>query len=44
MRPFGLATLISGFDANKKPQLWATDPSGNFVEWKVRGFFKDDVY
>eukprot|EP01086_Lenisia_limosa_P010871 TRINITY_DN35700_c0_g1_i1.p1 TRINITY_DN35700_c0_g1~~TRINITY_DN35700_c0_g1_i1.p1 ORF type:complete len:264 (+),score=64.69 TRINITY_DN35700_c0_g1_i1:96-887(+) len=35
VRPFGLATLISGFDANKKPQLWATDPSGNFVEWKA---------
>lgn len=27
-RPFGIATLIVGFD-HKKPQLYQTDPSGN---------------
>jgi len=34
-RPFGISTLIVGFDADARPQLWQTDPSGTFSEWKA---------
>jgi len=34
-RPFGLSTLIVGFDHDEKPQLWQTDPSGTYSEWKA---------
>jgi len=34
-RPFGLSTLIVGFDGEEKPQLWQTDPSGTYSEWKA---------
>lgn len=27
-RPFGVAMLIAGYDANKGPQLFFSDPSG----------------
>ena len=34
-RPFGVALLIAGVDENG-PQLFQTDPSGTFFEWKAR--------
>jgi len=34
-RPFGISTLIVGFDHDTRPQLWQTDPSGTFSEWKA---------
>jgi hypothetical protein len=35
-RPFGISTLIVGFDpSDGRPQLWQTDPSGTFSEWKA---------
>ena len=34
-RPFGLSTLIMGFDYDKTPHLYQTDPSGTYFEWKV---------
>ncbi len=34
-RPFGVALLIAGVD-EKGPQLYQTDPSGTFLEWKAR--------
>eukprot|EP00636_Phaeomonas_parva_P006780 CAMPEP_0118854148 /NCGR_PEP_ID=MMETSP1163-20130328/2472_1 /TAXON_ID=124430 /ORGANISM="Phaeomonas parva, Strain CCMP2877" /LENGTH=239 /DNA_ID=CAMNT_0006786827 /DNA_START=198 /DNA_END=917 /DNA_ORIENTATION=+ len=34
-RPFGAALLIGGYD-DKGPQLFFTDPSGNFVEFKAK--------
>jgi 20S proteasome subunit alpha 4 len=34
-RPFGISTLIVGFDADARPQLWQTDPSGTYSEWKA---------
>jgi len=34
-RPFGISTLIVGFDADQRPQLWQTDPSGTYSEWKA---------
>ncbi|KAG5463368.1 MAG: Psma7 protein [Olpidium bornovanus] len=40
VRPFGISTLIIGFDAvTKKPKLYQTDPSGLYSAWKVRRFF-----
>lgn len=36
VRPFGIATLIIGFDANDNiPRLYLTEPSGIFSAWKV---------
>jgi len=36
VRPFGIATLVVGFDANDKtPRLYLTEPSGIFSSWKA---------
>ncbi|CAG8537774.1 11132_t:CDS:2 [Funneliformis mosseae] len=36
VRPFGISTLIIGFDVNdKKPRLYQTDPSGIYSAWKA---------
>jgi len=32
-RPFGLSTLIIGFDSGATPKLYSTDPSGTHFEW-----------
>jgi len=34
-RPFGISTLIVGFEHDNSPQLWQTDPSGTFSAWKA---------
>lgn len=34
-RPFGISTLIAGFDHNQTPRLFQTDPSGVYHEWKA---------
>ena len=34
-RPFGICTIIGGHDMDGTPQLWQTDPSGNFSSWKA---------
>ncbi|KAL6058317.1 Proteasome subunit alpha type-4 [Balamuthia mandrillaris] len=34
VRPFGISTLIIGFD-DGKPKLYQTDPSGTHSEWKA---------
>jgi len=34
VRPFGISTLIAGFDTDGTPQLYQTDPSGTFSAWK----------
>ncbi len=36
MRPFGISSLIAGFDNNGAPHLYYTDPSGSFSEWKAQ--------
>jgi len=35
VRPFGIATLIGGFDPLGKAQLYQTDPAGTFSAWKA---------
>lgn len=34
-RPFGLSTLLIGFDYDGSPRLYQTDPSGTYHEWKA---------
>jgi len=35
MRPFGVSTLIGGFDLDGVPKLLHTDPTGVFSSWKA---------
>lgn len=35
VRPFGISTLIVGFDPSGKPCLYQTDPSGTYTAWKA---------
>ncbi|TPX33340.1 hypothetical protein SmJEL517_g03756 [Synchytrium microbalum] len=35
VRPFGISTLIIGFDVDKIPKLYQTDPSGIYSAWKA---------
>jgi len=35
VRPFGISTLIVGFDQEEKPCLYQTDPSGTYSAWKA---------
>jgi len=34
-RPFGISTIIAGFDNSHKPRLFQTEPSGACSEWKA---------
>lgn len=34
-RPFGISSLIMGFDFDGTPSLYQTDPSGTYHVWKV---------
>jgi 20S proteasome subunit alpha 4 len=35
VRPFGVSSMISGFNTDKSPQLYLTDPAGTYSAWKV---------
>jgi len=35
VRPFGISTLIIGYDADGTPRLYQTDPSGTYSAWKA---------
>jgi 20S proteasome subunit alpha 4 len=34
-RPFGVSTIIGGFNEDGTPQLWQTDPSGMSAAWRA---------
>ena len=34
-RPFGVATIVGGFNKDGSPQLWQTEPSGLCASWKA---------
>ena len=36
VRPMGVACLIGGFDTDKKPRLFLTEPSGRCTEWMAK--------
>merc|ERR1719321_22298 len=35
VRPFGISTLIVGYDSDGSPKLYNTDPSGTYYNWKA---------
>ena len=35
VRPYGVSSLIIGFENNNQPKLYLTEPSGNFSLWKA---------
>lgn len=40
-RPFGLSTLVAGFDRNGSAHLYQTDPSGVYSEWMANAIGKN---
>lgn len=34
-RPFGIGTLVAGFNTDNKPELFQTDPNGTYTGWKA---------
>jgi len=34
-RPYGVSTIVGGFNEDGSPQLWQTDPSGASSSWKA---------
>ncbi|CAH8639854.1 unnamed protein product [Schistosoma intercalatum] len=40
-RPFGVSTLICGFNQNGTPHLYQTDPSGTHFEWLANAIGKN---
>jgi len=42
VRPFGISIFVAGFDTDKKPRLYQTDPSGACTEWKANAIGRSD--
>ncbi|RNF09270.1 putative proteasome alpha 7 subunit [Trypanosoma conorhini] len=41
-RPYGVSTIIGGFNENGQPQLWKTDPSGMSSAWRAVAIGRND--
>jgi 20S proteasome subunit alpha 4 len=35
VRPFGVSSMLAGFDSQRNPQLYLTDPAGTYSAWKA---------
>lgn len=44
VRPYGVTSLIAGFDQDGTPQLFQTDPSGVMSAWKAVAAGKNDKF
>ncbi|CBH17676.1 proteasome alpha 7 subunit, putative [Trypanosoma equiperdum] len=41
-RPYGVSTIIGGFNENGQPQLWKTEPSGTSSAWNAAAIGRND--
>ena len=41
-RPYGVATLVCGFDSTNQPHIYETLPGGTYAEWKAKSIGRHD--
>jgi 20S proteasome subunit alpha 4 len=42
VRPYGVSTLVCGFDSTNAPHIYETVPNGSYAEWKARTVGRHD--